>query len=31
MNTSTIYHGHKVVSNEEWFEARKAFLAKEKL
>jgi predicted dithiol-disulfide oxidoreductase (DUF899 family) len=30
MNTSTIDHGHKVVSNEEWLEVRKAFLAKEK-
>jgi predicted dithiol-disulfide oxidoreductase (DUF899 family) len=30
MNTSTIDHGRKVVSHEEWLEARRGFLAKEK-
>ncbi len=30
MSTSAIEIGHKVVSNTEWLEARKAFLAKEK-
>lgn len=30
MSTNTIDLSHKVVSNEEWLEARKAFLAKEK-
>jgi predicted dithiol-disulfide oxidoreductase (DUF899 family) len=30
MSTSTMDYGHKVVSNEEWLTAHKAFLAKEK-
>src|ERR1700726_2155419 len=30
MSTSVANMGHKVVSNGEWLEARKAFLAKEK-
>lgn len=30
MSTNTIDHGHKVVSNDEWMEAHKAFLEKEK-
>ena len=30
MNTNTMNRGHKVVSNKEWLEARKAFLIKEK-
>jgi predicted dithiol-disulfide oxidoreductase (DUF899 family) len=30
MDTNTMDHGRKMVSNEEWITARKAFLAKEK-